>query len=234
MLGKYINHCEDSLTASVFTHLLHLPTELFWRILRNACNDGRLPESVPEPTTVEPWPNWDPQGTRNSDRVIPDLFIRFPQLDLIIEAKRWDGRMQNQEQWKRELIAYANEFGKEERSVKMIAIGGVDPSIPNLELRHQIDGVTLVCPVHVCKWRALLRQCKRVHRENSRLEFPTSHSRSHLRILEDIINLFSWHGFQAGMWFSEFAGDPRRLAFRQDVPSQSWRFQHPNSKSLVL
>jgi hypothetical protein len=54
MLGKHLNHCEDSLTAAVFTHLLHLPTEVFWKILRNACYTRKLPEFPGEPWNIEP------------------------------------------------------------------------------------------------------------------------------------------------------------------------------------
>src|SRR5579871_5883899 len=98
MLGKHINHCEDSLTAAVFTHLLHLPVELFWQVLRNACCTDQLPKHIGEPSIVAPWPNWKATGTKNSIRVVPDLFMRFPTLDLIIEAKRADDGMQKPEQ----------------------------------------------------------------------------------------------------------------------------------------
>src|ERR1035438_1525802 len=102
MLGKYINIREDSLTASVFTHLLHLPTEVFWRILRNACYTSRLPEYPGEPISVEFLPNWDSKGTDNTHCVIPDLFMRFANLHLIIESKRWDVNMQDRGQWTKE------------------------------------------------------------------------------------------------------------------------------------
>ncbi|MFA6290075.1 MAG: hypothetical protein WC661_22035 [Opitutaceae bacterium] len=99
LMGKHINHCEDSLTAAVFTHLLHLPVELFWRILRDACYTCRLPENSGEVLDAAFWPAWDAAGTNNSARVIPDLFLRFTEFDLIIEAKRWDDSMQDKHQW---------------------------------------------------------------------------------------------------------------------------------------
>ena len=47
------------------------------------------------------WPNWDPEGTDNINRVTPDLFMRFANFDLIVEAKRWDSFQQSSDQWKK-------------------------------------------------------------------------------------------------------------------------------------
>ena len=49
MLGKHLNHCEDSLTAAVFSHLLHLPCEEWWPILRKSCFTKTLPEHPSPP-----------------------------------------------------------------------------------------------------------------------------------------------------------------------------------------
>src|SRR5438552_1575411 len=111
MLGKFVVHCEDSLMAAVFSHLLHLPFTIFWHILRDACYGTGLPAVVGEPKIIALWPKWDPQGTRNSSYVEPDLFLRFEDFDLIIEAKRWDQGMQSRNQWEDQLTAYANEYG---------------------------------------------------------------------------------------------------------------------------
>ena len=100
MLEKFIKKpCEDSLTASVFSHLLHLPIEDFWRILQNACFSDRFPDNPGEPICIHAWPQWNASGTCNSERVIPDLVIGFCAFDLIIEAKRWDVAMQDRGQW---------------------------------------------------------------------------------------------------------------------------------------
>lgn len=75
MLGKFIKHQEDSLTASVFTHLLHLPIELFWQILHEACYTANLPGDSGALRQMNRWPSWSPEGTGNVQRVIPDLFL---------------------------------------------------------------------------------------------------------------------------------------------------------------
>lgn len=212
MLGKHLNHCEDSLTAAVFSHLLHLPIEVFWTILRNACYTSILPESAGEPRSVEGWPKWNPQGTGNNTYVEPDVFIRFPEFDLIVEAKRWDERMQDAGQWKKELIAYANEHGQDRRPVKMIALGGIHHQSAQ-EVKHewstsesgQWNGVShlFICPVIMCRWRGIMDQCKRMASEVGRMKFGSSQSRATQRILSDLIGLFAAHGFQTGIWFAD-------------------------------
>jgi hypothetical protein len=234
MLGRHINCCEDSQTAAIFTHLLHLPTEVFWKILRNAC-DG-LPEYPGELLNVEPWPNWDAAGTRNTHRVVPDLFMRFAVFDLIIEAKRWDDGRQYFGQWESELISYTNEYGQEKREVRFIALGGLHsdhdelrylwPSAPPSErVSAKEDTHLFVCPVHMCRWQSLLHQCKRMEQELQRIEYQTSQSCAHHRILLDLIDLFSWHGFQTGVWFADVAADPKRPRLGPFVASHHLTFQ---------
>jgi hypothetical protein len=196
MLGKYIYHCEDSLTASVFSHLLHLPVEVFWALLRSACHSSELPASVGEPETVQFLPSWDPTGTQNEARVIPDLFIRFPEIDLIIEAKRWDIPMQDPEQWKRELIAYDNEYGKEDRQVLFVAIGGL-LSHENRELLVRDRKHT----VHMCSWNALLNTCQNKIAEHEHLLPTSSYVSAQVRILKHLVELFGWHDFRVIHWF---------------------------------
>lgn len=223
MLGKHINHCEDSLTASVFTHLLHLPIELFWRILRDACYTDRLPHHSGDIQDTVFWPSWDSTGTNNSNRVVPDLFLRFADFDLIIEAKRWDDGMQNAHQWRQELIAYANEYGDEARPVKMIALGGLlstnddkivhSWSAPNSDSRDSASSIrSITCPVHMCRWRGLLDQCKKMQRDLDRLSFQSSQTAAHARILAHTIDLFGCHGFSTGQWFDDFELSSCRLS----------------------
>lgn len=202
MLGKFINHCEDSLTAAVFTHLLHLPTEVFWQILCNACYTDKLPKSPGDPRSIDFWPNWDPEGTDNSDRVIPDLFIRFVSFDLIIESKRWDTDMQNPKQWINEMTAYDNEYGNEKIPVRMIALGGIwDTKDEVVTLKSNS------CHVHMCKWARVLDECKRMRKELERLKYPTSQTQAHVRTLTHLIDLFAWHGFQTGEWFADLVAN---------------------------
>ena len=64
-------------------------------------------------------------GTSNVNRVVPDLFIRFSEFDLIVEAKRWDSFQQNSNQWQNQITADANEYGNDQVPVCLIALGGI-------------------------------------------------------------------------------------------------------------
>ncbi len=219
MLGKHISVCEDSLTASVITHLLHLPCELFWRILRNACYTENLPEYPGEPLEVIPWPKWNAKGSKNTNYVEPDVFIRFPEFDLIFEAKRWDDGMQNPDQWWRELIGYLNEYGEERQQVRLIALGGIlGTSDMMLTVPASGERQETHCPVHMCKWERVMAECQRMLKEISLQKYPSSQSKSHERILSDLINLFGWHEFQTGIWFGDVARDFPQLS--------SWALGH--------
>jgi len=218
MLPKFIDNArEDSLTAAVFSHLLHLPTEVFWRIMRRACYTNLQPDYPGEPRSVEFWPNWKSAGTGNSDRVIPDLFMRFMSFDLIVEAKIKDHGTQYRTQWQRELIAYTNEYGKEKRLVKMIALGGIH-SESDERLTHQWCEATTAsgdanvethqfdCVVHMCRWSTVLLECQRlkVELEETNKNNPSSRTFADLRILNDLIVFFATHGYVVLRWFDDF------------------------------
>ena len=233
MLGKHLTTCENSLTAAVFGHLLHLPIELFWQVLRNACYTDRLPPCPGEPTLVTPWPSWDATGTRNSTRVEPDLFLRFPNLDLIVEAKRRDERQQNPEQWRDQLIAYANEYAGEgtRPEVRLIALGGLwghaDEEIKVEVSPAAATAVEIRCPVHMCRWGRLLEECRRLERELGRAGYATAQTHAHRRILADLIGLFAVHGFQTGTWFAEVVRRPLpRPGAALDTHHQAFRRLH--------
>ena len=218
MLGRHLTLCEDSHTASVFTHLLHLPLESFWTILRRACYTERLPRDPGELLDVAPWPRWDAAGIPGKTTVVPDLFLRFAAFDLIIEAKRGDEGMQDPNQWQRELIAYTNEHGDDGKPVKMIALGGIHGK-QDAEVTYQTADPEeparkkqWACPVYMCQWRGILDQCRRMRHELDRLDYPTSQSSAASRVLADLIDLFAWHGYSTGAWFADVETARYRLA----------------------
>ena len=220
MLGKYITHCENSLTAAVITHLFHLPIEISWKILCNACYSENWPQFAGEPKNVCFWPNWNPEGTNNTLRVEPDVFIRFEEFDLIVEAKRWDHPMQTEEQWAKELTAYDNVYGDEKVPVRILALGGVWQSCDDQAVSERVFApemgkhlAPLRCPVHMCRWSRLLAECKAMEKELRKSRYRSSESRAHERILSDLVGLFAWHGFQTGEWFVDVISRLPRLSY---------------------
>jgi len=217
MLSKFINHCEDSLTASIFSHLLYFPNEVFWDILKEACYSNELPAIPGEPLEINYWPSWNSSHTENSVRVEPDLFIRFADFDLIIEAKRWDDKQQYRGQWEKEVQAYINEYASEEQPLYFIALGGLNKEeseeilftqkeFPNDEV--QPDYKEYICPVIKARWAPILRSVKRHLRELSSCTFSSSQVSAQRRVCESIIHFLGSHGFSTGKWINDFDFTP--------------------------
>jgi len=201
MINRYLRQCEDSLTGSVFTHLLSLPSEVFWQILRASCYSNTLPELAGEPEAVEFWPKWDPEGTGNTSYVEPDVFIRFSSFDLIIEAKRWDDKQQSERQWRAQARAYLNEYG-EERELQYIALGGL----------HRVEPDALTDPLEFtvtkARWQNLLREVRQCIHDYKQHKHACAQHLAHIRILEHLKDLLAWHGFAAGSWYEDFDFKP--------------------------
>lgn len=231
MISKFlVKTLENSLTACVFSHLLHLPAELFWRILRGACR-AELPAFPGEPEIIDPWPKWSAAGSSNANYVEPDFFFRFPGLDLIVEAKRWDRNQQDETQWKNQVIAFANEHGDGNgRELRLIAVGGlhtfrpttlvVPVSSPGTKSAPEGQTFSLTCVVQMCQWTGILQECQRLDAALEKETAPTTQVLAHRRILEDLIEFFAAHGYQTGRWFGKIVGTLPRLrdsTFRHHV-----------------
>lgn len=231
MIAKFIDRPrEDSLTAAVFGHLLHLPIEMAWGVLADACGSLKQPTCPGEPSAVHDWPSWNAAGTRRSERVVPDLLIRFEGFDLIIEAKRWDVPMQDVEQWRAEFQAYLNEYGNDRRPAHMLALGGTHSHLPepitatwcenHCEHGERFEAE---CVVHMCQWSSLLLACRRQKRHLERQAEVTSAARAQIRVIEDIIRLFTHHGFWPLSWFEDFSFASHLLSDSLDAIQKRFR-----------
>lgn len=231
MIARFLQTKEDSLTASVFGHLLHLPIETFWQILKAACYGDELPGHCGEPALIAPWPKWSAEGTDNSRYIEPDLFLRFQDFDLIIEAKRWDEGMQSHRQWRQELIAYENEYGGDGKQVHFLALGGLlKPTAEMFKYSLSVSQATVeakTCLIHKAKWSRLLLQCQRMHSELDRQSYVSSQSQASKRLLANLIDLFAAHGFSTGRWYADFDFSRNRPAYSQTGQSLlTSRIQH--------
>ncbi len=197
MIKRYLKQCEDSLTGSVFSQLLSLPSEVFWQLLRGSCYQRNLPEVAGEPE-VQFWPRWDATGTNNSRFIEPDLFLRYSEFDLIIEAKRWDYGQQYQGQWQSQITAYQNEYGEEEKPLHYIALGGL-----NKEESEEVATDKHVV-VTKARWRSLLREIRQYRCDLESHKHTTSQQQAHIRSCEHALELLAWHGFSTGKWYEDF------------------------------
>ena len=166
---------EDVKTSSIIGNLLHLPTNIFWHILRNAsdktdANGNKLPVLSEDEDIIdyEFWPYWTLQ-----DKVEPDVFIRFANFDLIVELKVHDYNQQKSWQWNREFSAYYKRYPNENKSVYLIAISGKTNETMN--------------NVFQCSWQSLLETVLDAK------EIAESKKGFIDRIFNDILMAFSIH-----------------------------------------
>lgn len=190
-----IEVCEDSLTSCIFDTLFLLPSTFLWEILRNAiiATPENTQKSIPKEkigqlTHYEFWPHWAPSGTENVNYVEPDVFIRFSECDVIIEAKRYEIGQQNPLQWKKEIIGYRNEYGKDNKQSYLIALGG----FLNSGIK-KIEGVS----IFQCRWSSIQDIiCKILeHEQNSVV----------CLILKLVLRYFEIHGYVQIKWSEEMS-----------------------------
>lgn len=179
---------EDFKTYATIGQLRYLPADLFWKILRSSTV---LPESMPTTAGAledfELWPSWKLDNTTDStkdstERVEPDVFIRFSRFDLIIEAKKTDSGGQREDQWARETKAYHNEY-KHDKDMILLALGG------NYNLNCNTDGKYK--HVHKATWIRLLHAVHECREQRSSLSCRAESTEQEIRILEAVEEVFA-------------------------------------------
>lgn len=207
-----ISH-EDTITSTIIGTLLHLPDQLLWKILREACHAGSmLPKNPGELRAYEFWPKWDAYGTKNTNYVEPDVFLRFSEVDLIIEAKRSDDGGQYREEWERELVGYENQFVSSKNPVVLISIGGNGSNTTSETLRINGHGRTVVKCSWVGLYEALAAEQEKLSGSNRRVV-------ESLMLSCDQLGIRSYQWLDARPWVADFEieipRDYHNLVFRR-------------------
>jgi len=186
---------EDSFTSSIFGLLLYLPAEQFWDII---INSSQIKPDIEFPGQVigyEFWPSWK---NKNCYRCEPDIYIEFENLNLIVEAKRWDGEQQLESQWQNELEAYLESI-ESDKSVCLLAAGGIrNGGVTKISTPDQRQS----CPVIQCSWSSLLTQISTLKNQLIKNTEKTPQDYTNLNILKDLVIAFGIHGFQTGYLFN--------------------------------
>ena len=195
---------EDALTAAIFERLCYLPKELFQYIISNALFDTIEGLDLDQMHSITFWPNWDPKGTGNTNKVEPDVFIRTVNLDIIIEAKRHDKNQQDPNQWEREIKAYYNEYQEEDIPLVFIALGG---------LRSQETEEIKVSKgkhfIYKCSWKRILNIIQQVIHDMESASNYTNNNTAIINILKDIVVCFGLFGFSTALWLERFIKAPK-------------------------
>lgn len=192
----HFRRCEDSLTSTVFDLLKYLPFELFWTILKKSLYHQKLPEVSGEILELTYWAKWNADDTQNERYIEPDVFIRFYNFDLIIEAKRHNEKQQKHYQILNEIRSYFNEFDVDNKDLYFIQLGGLN-TLTEAEDNYHNGKKIILCKTD---WTKLLDQI--VCEKNKINNLDYSQTNSCKRILEDIIKGFEMHGYLKQVWLN--------------------------------
>ncbi len=165
-----------------------------------------MPEQVGILEEVLFWPEWrlenEVASAFGKSRVQPDVFIRFTDLDLIIEAKRWDADdMQYDLQLASEWIAGdPSETSSQNRRRLLFAVGGLkDMNLKGASaLRSSVQKLiseNVELPQHpvvyAFSWASLLQELMRLREDlNARHRVDES---SQLFVINDLIEALDLH-----------------------------------------
>lgn len=188
---------EDALTSSIFERLSYLPKELMHNIILKALYDVVPNLDVHQIDSIEYWPNWGAEYTSNKRRIEPDIFIQTATQDIIIEAKRYDGKQQSEEQWKREIQGYINEYSDENNNKQLvfIALGGL---YTKETTSVKVGGRNYA--IYKCKWSGILEAVKAIKYSLEASKHLTNNTIAINNILSDIILCFELFGFSSSEW----------------------------------
>lgn len=186
---------EDTKTSTIFGGLLLLPDNELRQVLSSACHGEQSPiSSAGQLKEFHFWPKWyKTEGTSNDSFVEPDVFLRFELCDVIIEAKLGEQVGQYAGQWRNEAQAYHNLYGKEEKPLILIALGG-NSSLETEEMEYQ--GGTAA--VYKSSWHSLLVAVEENQRLHSYATIPnTDEDRAKKRLYQYIYLGFELHGIHS-------------------------------------
>ena len=198
--GKLVA-CEDSLTASVIDPLKYLPADLFWHIIKKSVVKDNLPTISGPIQEISFWDKWSAEGTSNTIFVEPDVFIRFKEFDLIVEAKRYDENQQYYTQLKNEVLAYSNEYGEDEKELHLIQLGGVDIKSEEDFIKPFSGKDSVAVKTTKITWTGILNVVSEIKDKMEKENFPGQEH--HSLILNDVIEALAIHGFFKKNWLAE-------------------------------
>jgi hypothetical protein len=202
---------EDSMTASIFGRLAYLPARIWWQVFKRAAlSSSVLPDDIGELEDIQFWPRWDvrPEAVAlfKQNHVIPDVYLRFSDLTILVEAKRYDSaEMQYGKQLAAEYVAWsASDENDRDAPCVVLAIGGhktVDAHLYG-EMQKNLNRLELDLRPPILasvEWTGLLTELTRLQEART---FPDYGSG---RIIDDIIAALELHGVHPRFWLIDLA-----------------------------
>lgn len=192
------NYNEDFKTYQTIGILQYLPADLFWALIRSSvANPADLPLLSGEIIQIDLWPKWtDIEGTKATNYVEPDVFIRFENFDCIIEVKKTDGNGQRPDQWDDQIIAYGNTYPDETKLIYIVLGGNQDLSNGYRAIYPIVyNGHRAIYPiVHIvykATWLKLLHAVNMALQERVAILNATTSTCRDIRIFQTVLESFA-------------------------------------------
>lgn len=220
---------EDTLTSSIIGTLLFLPSDFFLEILANSSYEKFNYSNFGSLQSIEFWPHWNSKNTTNSNFVEPDVFLRFKNADLIIEAKRHDDFQQYKGQWQNEIIAYFNEYERDDKTIVFLALGGIHSNQTEI-INYNNNKIK----IYKIRWKKILNEVENILNKMEKIEHYSENFSSSIRILHTIKHSFELHGFLSIEWFENinisFIENNKKLQYWQ--PNRNYFFNIRNNYTI--
>jgi hypothetical protein len=183
---------EDQLSSLVFDLLKYLPTEIFYKILKESLYQDKLPKISGNILNFSFWEKWNPDNTTNIKFVEPDIFVRFDNFDIILEAKRYNENQQYKDQLVNQIQSYFNEFSVDNKELIYVQVGGLYSKTNEDNFGDK--------EIKICKtdWSKILNSIVKMKDNLEILNLDSS--QSSIRILNDLIKGFSLFNFNKILW----------------------------------
>lgn len=188
-----IKDTEDFLTAGVFGRLQYLSSEILEKIIVDISKSKKdIFKNFGKLQKIYFWQKFE---TNEKDRsfIEPDVLFEFENIDLIIEAKRYDNfKQQYLSQLKSEIIAHKKYLKNQNNSNKkiiLLAIGGLDNLEDNLNEFSILNAKDVV--IAISSWKNLLDKLEKIHINGNNL------------IISDIINILNFYGFKSKVFLDD-------------------------------
>ncbi len=183
---------EDQLSSLVFDLLKYLPTEIFYKILKESLYQDKLPKISGNILNFSFWEKWNPDNTTNIKFVEPDIFVRFDNFDIILEAKRYNENQQYKDQLVNQIQSYFNEFSVDNKELIYVQVGGLYSKTNEGNFGDK--------EIKICKtdWSKILNSIVKMKDNLEILNLDSS--QSSIRILNDLIKGFSLFNFNKILW----------------------------------
>ncbi|GLO63295.1 hypothetical protein MACH09_38030 [Vibrio sp. MACH09] len=115
---------EDLLTAAVFCRFGYISQQLQAELLRSWLTSASSPFDDFE--DVEFWPSFTFEHDDGTNRVEPDLVLRFASSNVIVEVKPPAGGNQHYTQWHKEIASFLNDDQSTNKPLYFLAIGRIE------------------------------------------------------------------------------------------------------------